>query len=61
VVDCSVCCIYEYLPERRALRAQAIWSEALTDRDRDWVGRLTDVDSITDFTHVVSRRPVLVA
>jgi len=43
------------------LRAQAIWSEALTDRDRDWVGRLTDVDAITDFTHVVSRRPVLVA
>jgi hypothetical protein len=45
-VDCSECCIYEYLRERRALRAQAIWSHELTDRDRAWVGRLNDLAAI---------------
>jgi diguanylate cyclase (GGDEF)-like protein len=60
-VDCTECCIYEYLPERRALRAQAIWSSELTDRDRAWVGRMNDLATIPDFAHVVTRRMVLVA
>src|SRR5665647_894024 len=60
-VDCSECCIYEYLPERRALRAQAIWSHELTDRDRAWVGRLHDLATIPDFAQVVTRRTVLAA
>jgi len=60
-VDCSECCIYEYLPERRALRAQAIWSHELTDRDRAWVGRLHDLAMIPDFAQVVTRRTVLAA
>ncbi len=60
-IDCSECCIYEYLPERRALRAQAIWSVELTDRDRTWVGRLHDLATIPDFARVVTRRMVLVA
>jgi GAF domain-containing protein len=60
-VDCSECCIYEYLPERRALRAQAIWSAELSERDRAWVGRLNDLDTIPDFAQVVTRRTVLVA
>jgi len=58
-VDCSECCIYEYLPERRALRAQAIWSDELTERDRAWVGRLHDVATIPDSAQVVTRRKVL--
>jgi len=60
-VDCSECCIYEYLPERRALRAQAIWSSELTERDRAWVGRLNDLSTIPDFAQVVTRRMILVA
>ncbi len=60
-VDCSECCVYEYLPARRALRAQAIWSDELTERDRAWVGRWNDLDAIPDFAQVVTRRMVLVA
>jgi diguanylate cyclase (GGDEF)-like protein len=60
-VDCSECCIYEYLPERRALRAQAIWSSELTERDRAWMGRLHDLAAIPDFAQVVTRRVVVVA
>ncbi|MCX6373641.1 MAG: sensor domain-containing diguanylate cyclase [Actinobacteria bacterium] len=60
-VDCSECCIYEYLPERRAIRAQAIWSDDLTERDRAWIGQLNDLTTIPDFAEVVTRRTVLVA
>jgi diguanylate cyclase (GGDEF)-like protein len=60
-VACSECCIYEYLPERRALRAQAIWSSELTERDRAWLGCLHDLATIPDFAQVVTRRTVLVA
>jgi diguanylate cyclase (GGDEF)-like protein len=60
-LECFECCIYEYLPERRALRAQVIWSQNLTDRDRAWVGRLNDLATIPDFTEVVTRRTVLAA
>jgi diguanylate cyclase (GGDEF)-like protein len=59
--DCSECCIYEYLPKRRALRAQAIWSEDLSDRDLAWVGRLNELSTIPDFAQVVTRRMILVA
>jgi diguanylate cyclase (GGDEF)-like protein len=58
---CSECCIYEYLPGRRALRAQAIWSDELTDRDRAWVGCLHDLETIPDFAQVVTQRMVLAA
>jgi diguanylate cyclase (GGDEF)-like protein len=60
-LSCSECCIYEYLAERRALRAQAIWSEALSDRDRAWVGRMNDLQTIPDFARVVSRRELIVS
>jgi diguanylate cyclase (GGDEF)-like protein len=60
-VDCSECCIYEYLPKRRALRAQAIWSADLSDRDRAWVGRLNELSTIPGFARVVTRRMAVVA
>ena len=60
-VHCSECCIYEYLPKRRAVRAQAIWSHELTQRDRDWVGRLNDIAAIPSLAWVVTLRTVLTA
>ena len=60
-LGCSECCIYEYLPERRALRAQAIWAQELTDRDRDWIGRLNHLADLPGFGAVVSSREILVS
>ncbi len=60
-LDSFECCIYEYLPEREALRAQAIWSRRLTQRDREWIGEVHALDEIPDFARVVGRREVLVA
>jgi len=60
-VHCSECCIYEYLPKRRAVRAQAIWSHELTERDRAWVGRLKDLAAIPSLAWVVTLRTVLTA
>ena len=37
-LDCSECCIYEFLPERDAVLPKAIWGVALSDDDRAWVG-----------------------
>lgn len=37
-LDCSECCIYEFLPERDAVLPKAIWGLELTDEDRAWVG-----------------------
>ena len=58
---CSECCIYEYLPERRALRAQAIWAEELTDRDREWIGRVNNLADLPGFDTVISSREILVS
>ncbi len=60
-LDCSECCIYEYLPELEALRAQAIWSRRLTPRDREWVGEVHSLVEIPDFEPVVVRREVVVS
>jgi len=60
-VHCSECCIYEYLPKRGAVRAQAIWSRELTERDRTWVGRLNDLATIPVLAWVVTLRTVLAA
>ena len=37
-LDCSECCVYEYIAERKVLRAQALWSRVLSQKDIDWVG-----------------------
>lgn len=60
-LGCSECCIYDYLPERRALRAQAIWAEDLTDRDREWIGRVNHLADLPGFGEVVSSRKILVS
>ena len=60
-LSCSECCIYEYLPERRALRAQAIWAESLTDRDREWIGKLNHLADLPGFDTVISSREILVS
>ncbi len=60
-LDCFECCIYEYLPEREALRAQAIWSRRLTQRDREWIGEVHALDEILGLEHVIRRGEVCVA
>jgi len=61
IMDCFECCVYEYLPERSALRAQAIWSRRLTDRDRAWVGEVHELGDVPHFEAVIHRRDVLVS
>ncbi len=58
-LECSECCVYEYLPERNALRAQALWSRVLTARDVDWVGDVHQLDDVPGFERVVKDRKVL--
>jgi diguanylate cyclase (GGDEF)-like protein len=58
-LDCYECCIYDYLPERRVLRALAIWSRRLTQRDREWIGEEHPLVDIPDFERVISRREVV--
>ena len=60
-LGCSECCIYEYLPERGALRAQAIWSTQLNDADRAWIGKVNRLADIPDFQQVISKREILVS
>jgi diguanylate cyclase (GGDEF)-like protein len=60
-LDCSECCIYEYIPERGALRAQAIWSLQLNDIDRAWIGKENHLADIPDFHHVITKREILVS
>ena len=60
-LDCSECCIYEYLPEEDALRAQALWSRVLAQRDIEWVGQTHELAETPAFTRVIDRREVLVS
>ena len=53
-LDCTECCIYEYLPDRPALRAQAIWSDEAETADRAWIGRTTPLAAIADFQAVIA-------
>lgn len=59
--SCSECCIYEYLPERNGLRAQAIWGRSLNDEDRAWIGPVHDLSAIPDFHRVITERELIVA
>jgi len=58
-LDCGLCCIYEHVPDEQALRAQAIWSRQLTQRDREWIGRIAHRDDCPGFERVVTRREVV--
>jgi GAF domain-containing protein len=60
-VDCSECCIYEYLPKHRALRAQAIWAQSLEQRDRDWIGQINHLTDLPGFDTVMASGSILVS
>ena len=60
-LDCSECCIYDYVPGDETLRAVAIWSRRLTARDRAWVGEVHPLADIPDFVPVISGREVVVS
>ena len=60
-LDCSECCVYEYIAERNALRAQALWSRVLSQHDIDWVGEMHRLADAPGFRRVVEDREVLVS
>ena len=58
-LDCSECCVYEYLPERHVLRAQALWSRVLDSNDIDWVGETHRLSDAPGFERVLEGREIL--
>ncbi len=60
-LDCSECCIYEFIAERNVLRAQALWSRVLKAGDIDWVGEMHWLADAPVFERVVRDREVLVS
>jgi diguanylate cyclase (GGDEF)-like protein len=58
-LDCSECCVYEYLPERHVLRAQALWSRVLDSRDIDWVGEMHRLSDAPGFARVIEGREIV--
>ncbi len=60
-LDCSECCVYEYLAEHKALRAQALWSRVLSQHDIDWVGEMHRLADAPEFMRVIEDREVLVS
>ncbi|MEI6449074.1 MAG: diguanylate cyclase [Actinomycetes bacterium] len=59
-LDVSECCIYEYIPERDCLLAQAIWSHKLSERDREWVGSENHLNRQPDIARVFAERAIVV-
>jgi diguanylate cyclase (GGDEF)-like protein len=60
-LDCSECCVYEYVAERHVLRAQALWSRVLDQHDIDWVGEMHPLADAPGFARVLEGREVLVS
>jgi diguanylate cyclase (GGDEF)-like protein len=60
-LDCSECCVYEYIAERNLLRAQALWSRVLSQHDIDWVGEMHRLADAPGFARVIEDREVLVS
>ncbi len=60
-LDCSQCCVYEYIAEREVLRAQALWSRTLSQDDVDWVGETHRLAEAPGFARVIEERRVLVS
>ncbi len=60
-LDCSECCVYEYVAERNVLRAQALWSRVLDQHDIDWVGEMHPLADSPGFARVIEDREVLVS
>jgi len=59
-LDVWECCIYEYLPDRDCLLAQAIWSHKLEERDREWVGSENHLNRDPDIARVFSEQAIVV-
>jgi diguanylate cyclase (GGDEF)-like protein len=60
-LDCTECCIYEYLPERDALRGQAIWAVSLDDEDRRWIASVNNLGRLPGFRQAVASRELFVS
>jgi len=59
-LDVWECCTYEYIPERDCLRAQAIWSHKLEERDREWVGSENHLNRHPDIARVFAEQAIVV-
>ena len=60
-LDCSQCCVYEYIAESNVLSAQALWSRVPTPHDIDWVGETHRLSDTPGFARVINDREVLVS
>ncbi len=60
-LDCSRCCVYEYIAEHKVLRAQALWSRTLSQDEADWVGGTHRLAEAPAFARVIEERRVLVS
>jgi GAF domain-containing protein len=60
-LDCSECCVYEYIPDRNVLRAQALWSRVLSQHDIDWVGEMHRLADAPGFRRVIADREVIIS
>jgi len=60
-LDCSECCVYEYVAARDLLRAQALWSRVPNENDIDWVGESHRLSDAPGFRRVIEERQVLVS
>ena len=58
-LECSECCIYEYIASRGLLRAQALWSRVPNENDIDWVGEAHSLADAPGFRRVIEQREVL--
>ncbi len=58
-LECSECCIYEYIASRGLLRAQALWSRVPNENDIDWVGEAHSLADAPGFRSVIEQRQVL--
>jgi len=59
-LDVWECCIYEYVEAGDCLRAQAIWSRDLQDRDIAWVGAESRLNHRPDVARVFSEHATVV-
>jgi diguanylate cyclase (GGDEF)-like protein len=58
-LHCSECRVYEYIPSRDLLRAQALWSRVPHENDIDWMGGAHCLGDAPGFKRVIERREVV--
>jgi len=59
-LDVWECCIYEYLPDRACLIAQALWSLKLEERDREWMGGENHLNRHPDIARMFAEQSIVV-